>query len=66
MCVLLNVQKQLQAGAYKLMHKLHNIFPMNIIINGLSCNFFEMSCKNEPSVLHNNLGWQVLKEVKIK
>ena len=39
--------KTATAGAYQLMHKLQNIFPVNIIIiiSGLSCNF--LSCKND-------------------
>ena len=61
MCVLLKVQKQLLAGAYKLMHKLHNIVPMNIIIcPGLSCNFFKCPAKMSlVSCIDFYSGWHV-------
>ena len=60
MCVLLKVQKQLQAGALKLKHKLHNIFPMNIIILCLSCNFFKCPAKmSRVSCIDFYSGWQV-------
>ena len=60
MCVLLKVQKQLQAGALKLKHKLHNIFSMNIIILCLSCNFFKCPAKmSRVSCIDFYSGWQV-------
>ena len=58
--MLLKVQKQLQAGALKLKHKLHNIFPMNIIILCLSCNFFKCPAKmSRVSCIDFYSGWQV-------
>ena len=49
MCVLLKVQKQLQAGALKLKHKLLPNDSLSVL------QFLKMSCKNEPNVLHRFL-----------
>ena len=44
----------------KLKHKLHNIFPMNIIILCLSCNFFKCPEKmSRVSCIDFYSGWQV-------
>ena len=44
----------------KLKHKLHNIFPMNIIILCLSCNFFKCPAKmSRVSCIDFYSGWQV-------
>ena len=62
MCVILKVQKQLQAGAYRLMQKLHKIVRMNIIIIDLSCNFFKCPAKMSlVSCIHFYSGWHVCK-----